>query len=538
MPTLFAENLTKGQREAISLDDLAWPEERKYPVRNQRELDAAARLLGRAPQEKQAAIKARIIRIARRKGLSLPDAWKASMSTPRPEAARFAAADLNDSQVRDLIAQALTEAAEAEGARCLVQDVNRAKGTFTYLEYDPEGYGYQGELNQATFEIGDDYRVTLGEGQEVIQTSRYEPAPMDDEDEAEAAMMSRSVHTAYFALDGAATEAGEYVLRSGKVSEVGSYPDKGITFSDPDFEAAVSSFTPVAMDSEHGESLLDGALGTLRRVWRQGKELWGEIAIPKELDALFTRGKISRRVSLTWDRATKRIIGCAWAKYPRVGDAVVMSRDGLAPSGRGEPSPWPGGAGQRRAAPPTRGQEKSMNLVDKLKAFFKAEGIELDEETPTAGGSGVSKAEFDALRAELAALKAETATSAAFSDERLKAEAKAFATAAVTANKAVPAAFENICRAYFTAAQADRTAARFADGKMATPTLDAFKAMFADMEPHTLTREMIADIAESEEDAIFAMGPRTTGKPAQKMENLDAGAVMARRAAALNGKGA
>lgn len=454
----------------------------------------------------------------------------------------FAADDLNDSQVRDLIATALSARA-GEDTRCSVQDVNRAKGTCTYTEWDSDYISYPGELYQATFEIADDYTVTLGEGQEVIQTSRYEPAPMDAEDDAEAALMSsRSVHTAYFSLDGAATEAGDYILRSGKVSEVGAYPDKGIAFAADDFDAAVSSFGPVAMDSEHGESLLDGALGTLRRVWRQGRELWGEIALPKELDALFTRKQISRRVSLTWDRPTKRIIGCAWAKYPRVGDAVVMSDERTRSSARdARSSPRAGGTGQRHAPP---GQEKSMNLVDKLKAFFKAEGIELDSEgASTAGASVVSAAEFNDLKKRFDELAARSAVvtelqpmelRVAFSESGALTEAVAFADGLITSRRILPGEKRTVVDAYVAALRADYGQAKFtSDNKLIAPTLDAIKAAFTARPEHLLTTELLGTKEVSEEDmALFMSGGKKDEKPMPT-----ASEIYARRKAQMNGRG-
>lgn len=71
------ESLTVGERKEIPLEDFAWPEERKFPIDSQDHLDAAAKLIGRAPESKQAEIKARAIRIAKRKGLQLPQSWKA-----------------------------------------------------------------------------------------------------------------------------------------------------------------------------------------------------------------------------------------------------------------------------------------------------------------------------------------------------------------------------------------------------------------------------------------------------------------------------
>ncbi len=73
-PELF-EYLTKDQRDAIDDSDFAWPEQKKYPINTQAHLDAAAKLIGRAPEGVQDKIKRNAIRIAKRKGLTLPDSW-------------------------------------------------------------------------------------------------------------------------------------------------------------------------------------------------------------------------------------------------------------------------------------------------------------------------------------------------------------------------------------------------------------------------------------------------------------------------------
>src|SRR5262245_14810315 len=62
---------SKKERDALPEEDFAWPEERKFPIRNAEDVESAARLIGRAPKEKQAAIKKRIIQIAKRKGLPI-----------------------------------------------------------------------------------------------------------------------------------------------------------------------------------------------------------------------------------------------------------------------------------------------------------------------------------------------------------------------------------------------------------------------------------------------------------------------------------
>lgn len=72
-------SLTKDQRDSIDDSDFAWPDAPggpKYPINTQEHLDAAAKLIGRAPEDKQGEIKTRAIKIAKRHGFTLPDTWK------------------------------------------------------------------------------------------------------------------------------------------------------------------------------------------------------------------------------------------------------------------------------------------------------------------------------------------------------------------------------------------------------------------------------------------------------------------------------
>ncbi|MDQ6892213.1 MAG: hypothetical protein M3167_05985 [Acidobacteriota bacterium] len=64
--------LTAAQRKAIADEDFAGPD-RSFPIDTQAHLDAAAKLIGKAADP--AAVKAKAIAIAKRKGLTLPEAW-------------------------------------------------------------------------------------------------------------------------------------------------------------------------------------------------------------------------------------------------------------------------------------------------------------------------------------------------------------------------------------------------------------------------------------------------------------------------------
>lgn len=67
--------IPKTERDKIPTEDFADPERRKYPITSQKHLDSAVKLLGKAPASRQAAIKARIKKIAKRKNFILPKSW-------------------------------------------------------------------------------------------------------------------------------------------------------------------------------------------------------------------------------------------------------------------------------------------------------------------------------------------------------------------------------------------------------------------------------------------------------------------------------
>lgn len=68
--------VSKKEREKIPEEDFGWPEEKKYPIRDAKDVESASKLIGRAPKDKQESIKNRIIKIAKRKNLPLPKAWQ------------------------------------------------------------------------------------------------------------------------------------------------------------------------------------------------------------------------------------------------------------------------------------------------------------------------------------------------------------------------------------------------------------------------------------------------------------------------------
>ena len=76
LDTAFA--ITQEERDKLPESDFGMVPERKYPVRNQQDLDSAVKLIGKAPANRREEVKRRLIKIAKRKNLKLPDSWSDS----------------------------------------------------------------------------------------------------------------------------------------------------------------------------------------------------------------------------------------------------------------------------------------------------------------------------------------------------------------------------------------------------------------------------------------------------------------------------
>lgn len=114
------------------------------------------------------------------------------------------------------------------------------------------------------------------------------------------------------------------VYRQGLVFRAGDYPDKAYAMTPEEIAAAVEQFnSAVPLDLEHMPTLLDGQLGELVSVScsEDNQELHGIVALPKWLDEMLPE----RKVSATWDRQTKQLVGLALVRHPRVEDAALMA---------------------------------------------------------------------------------------------------------------------------------------------------------------------------------------------------------------------
>lgn len=66
---------TAEKRAALPKSQFGWPEESKYPISDQDDVDSAAKLIGKAPESMRARIKKRIMSIAKRLKLKPPASW-------------------------------------------------------------------------------------------------------------------------------------------------------------------------------------------------------------------------------------------------------------------------------------------------------------------------------------------------------------------------------------------------------------------------------------------------------------------------------
>lgn len=160
----------------------------------------------------------------------------------------------------------------------------------------------------------------------VVQMSADEPQPVGE--------------IAVFDLDTVVPaplhDAGDVVYRTGLVFRAGDYPDKDFAMTPEELSAAVEAFNePLPIDLEHVPTLLDQKLGELVSVEasEDGSELHGIVALPKWLDAVLPE----RKVSATWDRATKTLAGLALVRNPRVSDAALMAAFGEANASTDDP---------------------------------------------------------------------------------------------------------------------------------------------------------------------------------------------------------
>ena len=320
-------------------------------------------------------------------------------------------------------------------------------------------YQYDGKLWRRTYAFDDAGTLNVGAAELVNET--YEPV---------AAMSAET-------LDPTRVEfAGDTVRRFGRIFRGGSYPDKGIDYSDADVASLASNFQPVDNDLEHRETILSKKIGRLESVVARGAELFGTVSIPKWLHDEI--GDAPIKCSIAIDKATKKIIGNALVLNPRVRDAELFAAFSA--------------SHQTRSVPPRK--ESLMNIWEKIKRaitgsaeFSDTERAEVERLSSVQFSQPVPNAEVEELKKRLAAKDRAALTAAAV----------AFAKEQVTNGKALSSDEAAISIVFTSLAERDNAdgngLAMFSDdGKVNERAgLTALKALFASRPTLKLAEEQI-----------------------------------------------
>lgn len=113
-----------------------------------------------------------------------------------------------------------------------------------------------------------------------------------------------------------------WIDRRAKLFEAGAYPDKGVTVTEGDLEALVSTFDlPVPVLIEHAASPLE--LGFLTQIEAVGGELFGTLALSAEAYALVERSG-AKSLSIGLSKDLSRIVEVSLVRHPRVVDARMF----------------------------------------------------------------------------------------------------------------------------------------------------------------------------------------------------------------------
>ena len=379
-----------------------------------------------------------------------------------------------------------------------IRDVYTSK-----VVYDVDNKSYE-----RTYVIDDAGAVTLGDAMEVTATTVYQPVRMPA-----------------YSLGRAAFNA-EYDEWSGKIFEATTFPERDIAFSESDLDVMVASFIPCDLDIEHlpamgVETLLDGKLGKLVKIWRQGKDLFGLAHVPRWLSDVIPEA--ARRVSVFLNPETlKQVVGLALVINPRVEDAALVSayaafagrrhsaadvadmqkmHDLAVKQGAACTKSSAMSAGSNTPASSGLGGKPKMNLWEKLVAFAKGDKPEdFDPAKVTYDGEPVKPedAKVDppikleqvadpASKAELETLKAQNA---AFAVSAFTANATTYVDALIASHRLTPGEKDKTVEAIV---KAQGTAAFSADGVLVeSETVKALKEVFEARPAHVFTNTLTA----------------------------------------------
>jgi hypothetical protein len=163
------------------------------------------------------------------------------------------------------------------------------------------------------------------------------------------------------------------VVRTGKLFEAQFFAERGYGVTEEELDEIVAGFSGAPILIQHESTIFDRLPdeqrpGWVTRLWRKGRELFGEVRLADWLHQLFADQPIRVSVGLTTDRP-RRLLELSLVPNPRITDAAVMAAfSSFAREGRdhGQP-PGPNGGNQ----PSMEGLTKEdVGFLQGLKKFF------------------------------------------------------------------------------------------------------------------------------------------------------------------------
>ncbi len=116
----------------------------------------------------------------------------------------------------------------------------------------------------------------------------------------------------------------EIIEREAKIFEAGKWEDKNLEVTEAELDVIIKDFKEVPIKVEHVDSPLH--LGTVSKIWRNGKDLMAKLAMVKPAwDLLEVSG--AKKLSSSIKRDKSALVEVSVVRNPRIADAAVYSMD-------------------------------------------------------------------------------------------------------------------------------------------------------------------------------------------------------------------
>jgi hypothetical protein len=118
----------------------------------------------------------------------------------------------------------------------------------------------------------------------------------------------------------------EVIEREAQLFEAGEFKDKNVTITEQDLDTWINNFSEakVPVEIEHIKTPFDGFLGSVKKLWRQGKILFGTVSFPKAVWTL-AEAAGAKKLSVTVAPDLSCLTGVSFVTKPRIKSAQVFS---------------------------------------------------------------------------------------------------------------------------------------------------------------------------------------------------------------------